>query len=138
MPHKKNPITAERLYKTDDGRLGLYDVVVLAGDPKRPSVRVAGTVKDIIGFKGVSLNGQIDFLTADLFDLAAEENAEALGHLFGDVTISDADGSLGIESPRTMSQYGSAELSSIKFSVRKPPFSATSFRRTRSSRRRKA
>ena len=92
------PITAERLYKTDDGRLGLYDVVVLAGDPKRPSVRVAGTVKDIIGFKGVSLNGQIDFLTADLFDLAAEESAEALGHLFGDVTISDADGSLGIES----------------------------------------
>jgi uncharacterized protein involved in outer membrane biogenesis len=91
------PITAERLYKDDDGRLGLYDVLVLVGDPKRPSVRVEGTVKDIIGFKGVKLNGQIDFLTADLLDLAAEENAEALGHLSGDVAISDADGSLGIE-----------------------------------------
>ena len=35
------PITAERLYKDKDGRLGLYDVLILAGDPKRPSVRVA-------------------------------------------------------------------------------------------------
>jgi AsmA-like protein len=91
------PITAERLYKDENGRLGLYDVLVLAGDPKRPSVRVAGTVKDIIGFKGVDLKGEIDFLTADVLDLAAEEHAEALGHLAGDVAISDADGSLGIE-----------------------------------------
>lgn len=91
------PITAERLYKDNDGRLGLYDVVVLAGDPKRPSVRIAGTVKDIIGFKGVGLKGDIDFLTADFLDLAAEEHAEAFGYLSGDVVISDADGSLGIE-----------------------------------------
>ena len=91
------PITAERLYKDDDGRLGLYDVVVLAGNAKRPSVRVTGTVKDIISFKGVNLNGRIDFLTADFLDLAAEEHAEALGHLSGDVAVSDADGSLGIE-----------------------------------------
>ena len=91
------PITAERLYRDNSGRLGLYDVQVLAGDPKRPSVRVAGTVKDIIAFKGVDLKGNIDFLTADVLDLAAEEHAEELGHLSGDVAISDADGSLGIE-----------------------------------------
>ncbi len=92
------PITAERLYKNPDGHIGLYDVLVLAGDPKRPSVRVAGTVKDIIGFKGVDLKGQIDFRTADFLDLAAEEHAPELGHLSGNVAISDADGSLGIES----------------------------------------
>jgi hypothetical protein len=91
------PITAERLYKDKDGRLGLYDVLVLAGDPKRPSVRVAGTVKDIIAFTGVDLKGEIDFLTADFLDLAAEDHAEELGHLSGSVAISDADGSLGIE-----------------------------------------
>jgi AsmA family protein len=91
------PITAERLYKNKDGQLGLYDVLVLAGDPKRPSVRVAGTVKDIISFKGVDLKGEIDFLTADILDLAAEEHAEDLGHLSGHVAISDADGSFGIE-----------------------------------------
>ena len=91
------PITAERLYKDDDGHLGLYDVVVLAGDTKRPSVRIAGTVKDIISFKGVGLKGDIDFLTADFIDLVAEEHAEAFGHLSGDVVVSDADGSLGIE-----------------------------------------
>lgn len=92
------PVTAERLYKDKDGRLGLYDVLVLAGDPARPSLRVTGTVKDIIAFKGVDLKGQIDFLTADLLDFAAEERAEELGHLTGEIAISDADGSLGIES----------------------------------------
>lgn len=95
--HDIGPITADRLYKDKDGRLGLYDVLVLAGDPKRPSVRVAGTVKDIISFKGVDLKGEIDFLTVDVLDLAAEEHAAELGHLTGDVAISDADGSLGIE-----------------------------------------
>jgi hypothetical protein len=91
------PITAERLYKDAQGHLGLYDVVVLAGDAARPSVRVAGTVKDIIGLKGIDLKGGIDFQTADFLDLAAEEHAPQLGHLVGDIVISDADGSLGIE-----------------------------------------
>lgn len=96
--HDIGPITAERLYKNEDGQLGLYDVLVLAGDPQRPILRVAGTVKDIISFKGVDLKGEIDILTTDFFDLAAEEHAEELGHLSGHVAISDADGSLGIES----------------------------------------
>lgn len=91
------PITAERLYKDKDGRLGLYDLLVLAGDPTRPSVHLAGTVKDIISFAGVDLKGEIDFPTVDFLDLAAEEHAGELGHLSGDVAISDADGSLGIE-----------------------------------------
>ena len=55
-----------------EGRLGLYDVLVLAGDPKRPRVRVEGTVKDLLNFSGVDLKGQIDFLTTDFLDLAAE------------------------------------------------------------------
>jgi hypothetical protein len=91
------PITAERLYKDSQGHLGLYDVVVLAGNVARPSLRVAGTVKDIIGLKGIDLKGGIDFQTADFLDLAAEEHAQQLGHLVGDIAISDADGSLGIE-----------------------------------------
>lgn len=91
------PITAERLYKDKDGRLGLYDLLVLAGDPTRPSVRVAGTVKDIISFAGVDLKGDIDFPTVDFLDLVAEEHAKELGRLSGDVVISDADGSLGVE-----------------------------------------
>ena len=91
------PITAQRLYKDREGRLGLYDVLVLAGDPKQPRVRVEGTVKDLLNFSGVDLKGQIDFLTTDFLDLAAEQRAEELGHLKGDIAISDADGSLGIE-----------------------------------------
>ena len=95
--HNIGPITAERLYKDPQGRLGLYDVLVLAGDPQRPSVRVAGTVKDILTFQGIDLKGKIDSLTADFLDLAAEEHAEEFGHLRGKVAISDSDGSLGIE-----------------------------------------
>ena len=91
------PITVERLYKDNAGRIGLYDLVILAGDMQRPSLRLAGTVKDIIDFEGVDLNGEISFLTADLLDLAAEANAEELGHFSGDFAISDADGTLGVE-----------------------------------------
>ncbi len=91
------PITAARLYKDDAGRVGLYDMVILAGDPKRPSLTIAGTVKDILGFEGVDLNGAIDFLTADMLDLAAEAHAEELGHFSGEFALSDTDGSLGVD-----------------------------------------
>ena len=96
--HDIGPITVERLYKDPQGRLGLYNVLVLAGDLQRPSVRVAGAVKDILTFQGIDLKGEIDFLIADFLDLAAEEHAEEFGHLKGNVAISDFDGSLGIES----------------------------------------
>jgi AsmA family protein len=92
------PITAERLYKDPQGRLGLYDLVVLAGDPARPTLRIGGNVTDVLEFKGIVLKGEVDFLTADLLDLAAEERAGELGHIKGNVAVSDADGSLGIES----------------------------------------
>jgi hypothetical protein len=44
------PITAERLYKNAQGQLGLYDLLVLACDPKNPCVRVTGTIKDVLEF----------------------------------------------------------------------------------------
>jgi AsmA family protein len=91
------PITAERLYKNAQGQLGLYDLLVLACDPKNPCVRVAGTIKDVLEFQGVELKGNINFLTADFLDLAAEDKAPLLGHIKGDIAVSDADGSLGIE-----------------------------------------
>lgn len=92
------PITAKRLYKDPEGRLGLYDLVVLAGDPARPTLRIGGNVTNVLEFKGFDLKGEVDFLTADLLDLAAEEHAGELGHIRGNVAVSDADGSLGIES----------------------------------------
>jgi hypothetical protein len=45
----------------------------------------------------VELKGNVDFLTADFLDLAAEDKAPLLGHIKGDIAVSDADGSLGIE-----------------------------------------
>jgi hypothetical protein len=91
------PITAERVFKDAEGRIGLYDILVLAGDRSRPSVRVAGTIKDVLELQGIDLKGMVDFQTADFLDLAAERNAAKLGHLKGTIAVSDADGSLGIE-----------------------------------------
>lgn len=91
------PITAERLYKDENGRLGLYDIVALAGPADRPSVRIAGTVKDIIDFHGVDLKGKLDLPVADVLDLAAGDHADDFGHLVGGVVVSDADGSLGVD-----------------------------------------
>ncbi|ODR99189.1 hypothetical protein AUC68_04035 [Methyloceanibacter methanicus] len=91
------PITAERLYKDKQGRLGVYDLVVLAGDAKHPGVRITGDVKDIIDFKGVDLKGDIDIPTTEFLDLTVKKNVEGLGRFTGDFAVSDADGSLGLE-----------------------------------------
>ena len=95
--HDIGPISAERVWKDPEGRIGLYDVVVLAGPAQRPSVRVQGDIKDILQFQGVSLKGEIDFKTADVVLLEAEDTASQLGRLQGELAISDADGSIGIE-----------------------------------------
>lgn len=95
--HEIGPISAERVWKDPQGRIGLYDVVVLAGPTERPGVRVRGNVKDILQFQGVDLKGEVDFQTANAFGLEAEDKAALLGRLQGNVAISDADGSIGIE-----------------------------------------
>lgn len=91
------PITAERLYKDKEGRLGLYDLVILAGDTDHPGLRITGDVKDIIDFKGVHLKGVVDIPTTEFLDLAVKKEVAGLGHFAGDFEVSDADGSLGLE-----------------------------------------
>jgi len=95
--HEIGPISAERVWKDPQGRIGLYDVLILAGPTERPTVRVGGTVKDVLQFQGVDLKGEIDFQTSDALGLEAEDKAALLGRLQGNVAISDADGSIGIE-----------------------------------------
>ncbi|MGI9403217.1 MAG: AsmA-like C-terminal region-containing protein [Hyphomicrobium sp.] len=96
--HEIGPISAERVWKDPQGRVGLYDVKVLAGPGERPTVRIRGNVKDVLKFQGVDLQGAIDFQTADALGLEAEDKAALLGRLQGNVAVSDADGSIGIES----------------------------------------
>lgn len=91
------PISADRLYKDSDDRLGLYGLKILACDPKDPCLKVTGAIKDIISFQEVDLKGNVNFLTADFLDLAAEEKAPLLGRIVGDLAVSDADGSLGLD-----------------------------------------
>jgi len=95
--HDIGPISAERVWKDAEGRVGLYEILVLAGDPARPTLKITGTIIDVLQFQGVELKGDVDFLTADFLDLAAEDKAPLLGHITGNVAVSDADGSLGIE-----------------------------------------
>ncbi|MEM9590272.1 MAG: AsmA-like C-terminal region-containing protein [Pseudomonadota bacterium] len=91
------PITAERLFKDKDGRLGLYDLVILAGDANKPGVRITGDVKDVIDFEGVDLKGVVDIPTTEFLDLTVKKEVAGLGRFAGDFAVSDADGSLGLE-----------------------------------------
>ncbi len=91
------PITAERLYKDKEGRLGIYDLVILAGDTEHPDLRITGDVKDIIDFKGVELKGVVDIPTTEFLDLTVKKDVAGLGRFTGDFAVSDADGSLGLE-----------------------------------------
>jgi hypothetical protein len=91
------PITAERLYKDKEGRLGFYDLVILAGNTEHPGLRITGDVKDIIDFKGVDLKGVVDIPTTEFLDLTVKKDVAGLGRFTGDFAVSDADGSLGLE-----------------------------------------
>lgn len=91
------PITAERLFKDKEGRLGIYDVLILAGDSSRPGLRITGDIKDIIDFKGIDLKGVVDIPTTEFLDLTVKKEVQGLGRFTGDFAVSDTDGSLGLE-----------------------------------------
>ncbi len=113
--HEIGPISAERVRKDPQGRVGLYDVLVLAGPSDRPTVRIRGNVKDILQFQGVDLQGEIDFQTADALGLEAEDKAALLGRLQGKVAVSDADGSIGIESLKAQATETDLLSMSVEF-----------------------
>ncbi|MEM7465068.1 MAG: hypothetical protein AAF362_20555, partial [Pseudomonadota bacterium] len=92
------PISVQQLAKDDQGRLGIIGIHVLDGPADKPALDLKGNVRDALNFTGIDLSGKIDIPTVDALSLEGGNDPDALGYLRGEVSVSDEDGSLGIES----------------------------------------
>lgn len=91
------PISIGRIVKDKDGRLGLQDIQVRNGPPDRPTLRLHGHVDDLLGFTSVKLEGALDLPIHSILGAKPAVDDGQFGRLAGEISLSDADGSLGID-----------------------------------------
>lgn len=91
------PVSIESVTRDEHGRLGFYGVRILNGPVDAPTLDLSGHVEDVLLFSGVSFDGTIDVPMSDLLDVGVRAEATALGRLKGELAVSDADGSLGLD-----------------------------------------
>jgi uncharacterized protein involved in outer membrane biogenesis len=92
------PVRARAALRDRGGLLALTGIDVSAGPPDKPAAHITGEIGDLLAMKQVKLNGAFEMEIASLLgpDVATKE--PELGKLRGELDLSDADGSLGIES----------------------------------------
>ena len=90
-------VRARARLSSQDGRFPLTGIVASAGPQDQPLLQVAGEIEDAVSLTGTRLTGEFETQTARLLDFLEPDAALALGRLDGSFTLSDADGSLGIE-----------------------------------------
>jgi hypothetical protein len=89
------PVSIQRITRDDEGRVSLVGLSVKNGDPDDLDLDLLGEVKDVLALSGISLAGSFNLDVADLLTGAAA--SKAAGILRGKLSISDASGSLRVE-----------------------------------------
>jgi peptidoglycan hydrolase-like protein with peptidoglycan-binding domain len=92
------PVRARAALRDRGGLLALTGIDVSAGPPDEPAVHVTGKIGDLLAIKQVDLKGNFELEIASLLGPDAAIKESELGKLRGELDLSDADGSLGIES----------------------------------------
>jgi hypothetical protein len=67
------------------------------GVPTEPLVEIKGGVKDLVAGRGLELNGQFDVPALALLEFKAISTQADLGNIRGKFSLSDLDGSFGLE-----------------------------------------
>ncbi|MCV0429192.1 MAG: AsmA-like C-terminal region-containing protein, partial [Roseibium sp.] len=93
------PISVGKVVKSADNKIGLRDMTVQDGPTDKPYLTMTGGIDDLMALAGVHLSGPYRFPSALLLDREAGSIPE-LGFIEGNVTLSDASGSLGLETLR--------------------------------------
>jgi hypothetical protein len=88
------PISAKKIVRDDDGRLGLLGLKLIEGDPSKPALDLEGDFRDVIGLSGISVAGKFDIDAIELF--SRRKNSSGNPRLQGELAISDASGVLSI------------------------------------------
>lgn len=89
------PIQVARVQRGPDGEVALRGLYVVAGPEDKPIFRLTGSIGDVLDFSQVELAGSLDMAISDIL-LLSGGSPEQLGRLVGNIAISDADGTLGI------------------------------------------
>jgi uncharacterized protein involved in outer membrane biogenesis len=92
------PVRATATLEGESRRLSLDGINIAAGPSDHPVIRVFGKIGDLPSLKDVDASGQFDVGTTSLLELAGLESNPPLGQLRGSFSLSDEDGSLGLES----------------------------------------
>ena len=78
------------------GELRLDNARFIAGKPDRPVIKASGSLATVLN-RGSTLDFDFDVTVADLLAAVSDIKPAYLGHVEGKTTISDMDGSWGIE-----------------------------------------
>jgi len=91
------PVRARAILKDRGDLFALTAIDVSAGSADRPAAHATGQIGDLLAMKKIELSGDFQIATARLLGLDAPVEKSALGRVHGQFSLSDADGSIGIE-----------------------------------------
>jgi hypothetical protein len=91
------PISVDALRKDVLGRVGLHGVRVVLGSAAAPALLLSGSVDDVLRFEGVKLSGNLNVEMGSVLGITDPGKAKAIGRLVGRASVSDGDGSLGVD-----------------------------------------
>lgn len=90
------PITIGSIVKAPDNTVSLEDIVIRHGPEGAPYFELEGRVGNLVEFRDVAISGSYRLPTLEFLNVKSETPDE-LGFVAGDVIVSDADGTLGLE-----------------------------------------
>jgi AsmA-like C-terminal region/AsmA family len=91
------PLTARGRLVEREGRLGAEDLTVQSSGPGEARLELSGSIRDLVALEGVRLDLHLKLLDPRLLTPWVALPLPASGSLEADASISDADGSLGVE-----------------------------------------
>jgi uncharacterized protein involved in outer membrane biogenesis len=91
------PVRARAKLRDRGNLFTLTAIDVAAGSADGPAAHAAGRIGDLLAMKKIELSGDFQIATARLLGPEAPVKNSALGKVHGRFSLSDADGSIGIE-----------------------------------------
>ena len=92
------PVRARAALRDRGDLLALTGIDVSAGPPDKPAAHITGEIGDLLAMKQVNLRGNFEMEIASLLGPDTAIIDSELGKVRGEIDLSDADGSIGIES----------------------------------------
>ncbi|MBB6309577.1 AsmA-like C-terminal region-containing protein [Xanthobacter tagetidis] len=90
------PVKVRSVERDPEGHVAFKGISAVAGPPERPLAKLAGNVNDVLSLSGVDLSGSVDIPVASVLALP-EDSGNKLGRFVGSLSVSDADGGLGVD-----------------------------------------